>query len=113
MSHGRSCFSVGHSAISLSLSLLVVLLAGCAAAPTRWVHPDRPKDKVDADLTACETIARSQVVRPQAPPPAVNFTGLASVFSMMSDSRIDREYQAEVDRQVKQCLQKKGWRTVN
>ena len=92
---------------------LVVLIAGCASAPTRWVHPDRPKDSVEADREACSTIARSQTERPKAPPPSVNFTGLASVFRMMGESSLDREYQAEIDRQVSQCLQKRGWRLAD
>lgn len=88
----------------------VAVLSGCAAAPTRWAHPDRPKDTVEADLGYCETVAKSQTVRPVAPPPSVNFYGLASIFRMMSESGLDRDYQAEIDRQVAECLQKKGWR---
>lgn len=107
MHNSRLGFSRMRGAIVLGSVLLVV---GCAVAPTRWVHPDRPKDTVDADRGYCETLARSQTVRPQAPPPSVNFTGLASIFRMVSESSLDREYEAELDRQVSECLQKKGWR---
>ena len=85
-----------------------VLLGGCAA--TQWVHPDRPKDTVDADRIFCETVARSEVTRTQAPPPVVNFTGLAAVIKMMDQAGLDREYEADVERHVAECLRKKGWR---
>jgi hypothetical protein len=40
----------------------------------------------------------------------VNFTGLATIFKMMSDSNSNREFEAEVLRQTQECLKKKGWK---
>ena len=62
------------------------------------------------DAVFCETAARAEVTRPQAPPPVVNFTGLASVIRMMDQATIDREFEAEVRRHSAECLKKKGWR---
>ncbi|MFM7284965.1 MAG: hypothetical protein ACKO2B_07985 [Betaproteobacteria bacterium] len=90
--------------------VLACLLVGCAAASPVWVHPDRPGVGVEVDAVFCETAARAEVSRPQAPPPVVNFTGLASVIRMMDQAAIDREFEAEVQRRLAECLKKKGWR---
>ena len=103
-------YGLGSGLRLITTAACIAVIAGCAAAPARWIHPDRPKDTVEADLGYCETVAKSQTSRPVAPPPSVNFYGLASVFRMMSESGLDRDYQAEIDRQVVECLQKKGWR---
>lgn len=108
MGDRQSTMRVGIGALSFLMLSCATLLGGCAA--TQWVHPERPKDTVDADRIFCETVARSEVVRPQAPPPVVNFTGLATVIKMMDQAGIDREYEAEVERHVTECLKKKGWR---
>lgn len=89
---------------------LAYLLVGCAAVSPVWTHPDRPGVGVEVDAVFCETAARAEVSRPQAPPPVVNFTGLASVIRMMDQAAIDREFEAEVQRHLAECLKKKGWR---
>lgn len=108
MGNGQCSLNRKISAFSIAVLSCAALLGGCAA--TQWVHPDRPKDTVDTDRLFCETVARSEVVRPQAPPPVVNFTGLAAVIKMMDQAGLDREYEAEVERHVTECLKKKGWR---
>jgi len=95
-------------AIALPLTLA---LAGCAiTAGAPWSHPQQPANRFEEERLFCETVARSQVVRPEAPPPAVNFTGLATIVKMMSDSNSNREFEAEVLRQTLECLKKKGWK---
>lgn len=89
--------------------LLSCLLLGCASSQI-WVHPDHPGSSVELDYLFCETNARSEAIRPQAPPPVVTLTGLASVIRMMSQASLDREYESEVRRLLGECLQKKGWR---
>ncbi|MEY2682241.1 MAG: hypothetical protein RIQ66_802 [Pseudomonadota bacterium] len=90
--------------------VLACLLAGCAATVPVWVHPDRPGVGVEVDAVFCETAARAEVIRPQASPPLVNLTGLASVIRMMDQAALDREFEAEVQRHLAECLRKKGWR---
>jgi hypothetical protein len=94
-----------------ALIFLVTVLAGCASnvlAP--WSHPQQSADRFEEERLFCETVARSQVVRPEAPPPTVNFTGLATVIKMVSESNLNRDYEAEVLRQTQDCLKKKGWK---
>lgn len=97
------------TAVRASAVAVLILLSACATQMV-WVHPDRPGERVDQDLLFCETVARSEVSRPQAPPPTVNLTGLASVIRMMDQAGIDREHEAEITRHATECLRKKGWR---
>ncbi|NBW00548.1 MAG: hypothetical protein EBR85_02345 [Betaproteobacteria bacterium] len=95
----------------LLIIFLAAALTGCASnvlAP--WSHPQQSADRFEEERLFCETVARSQVIRPEAPPPKVNFTGLATVIKMVSESNLNRDYEAEVLRQTQECLKKKGWK---
>lgn len=107
-------YSVGVKARALSVGVLfsALFLGGCALTTTRWTHPDRPGQSIEIDRQACETVARSEVLRPEAPPALVNFTGLANLIRMMDQAGHDREYETEVARHVAECLKKKGWRPL-
>ncbi|MBU6142654.1 MAG: hypothetical protein KGP33_01680 [Betaproteobacteria bacterium] len=103
--------SRGHKGRLTLAFLMTTALAGCAITPgAPWSHPQQSADRFEEERLFCETVARSQVIRPEAPPPAVNFTGLATIFKMMSDSNSNREFEAEVLRQTQECLKKKGWK---
>lgn len=112
MDDGQSSVGVKARALPLGVLLGALLMAGCAVTTTRWTHPDRPGQSSEIDRQACETVARAEVVRPQAPPPVVNFTGLANLVRMMDQAGLDREYETEVERHVAECLKKKGWRPL-
>jgi hypothetical protein len=103
--------SYGHEGWRTVMLLLTLALAGCASGPLApWSHPQLAKDRFEEERLFCETVARSQVVRPEAAPPTVNFTGLATIFKMASESNLNRDYEAEVMRQTQECLKKKGWK---
>lgn len=103
--------SFGDKGQQALLIVLIAALAGCATTPgLPWSHPQQSADRFEEERLFCETVARSQVVRPEAPPPAINFTGLATVIKMVSESNLNRDYEAEVLRQTQECLKKKGWK---
>ncbi len=110
MSVGQRNRVVGLSRVMAVALTCSAVLVGCAT--TRWVHPDRPGQSIDADRQACEAVARAEVPRPEAQPSVVNFTGLANLIRMMEQAGLDREYEAEVERHAAECLKKKGWRPV-
>ena len=107
----RAIKSFGDKGQQALLMLLIAALAGCAtSAVAPWSHPQQSADRFEEERLFCETVARSQVIRPEAPPPAINFTGLATVIKMVSESNLNRDYEAEVLRQTQECLKKKGWK---
>jgi hypothetical protein len=103
--------SFGEKGQQALLFVMIAALAGCATtAGAPWSHPQQSADRFEEERLFCETVARSQVIRPEAPPPTINFTGLATVIKMVSESNLNRDYEAEVLRQTQECLKKKGWK---
>jgi hypothetical protein len=83
------------------LLLLLPLLAACAASAPTWDKAGASESAIAEDLQRCRVAARS------APPPSLFATPTPQSGTPMMDRGQERD--AQEDRQIRDCMQGRGY----
>ncbi|NIP99033.1 MAG: hypothetical protein GWM98_00215 [Nitrospinaceae bacterium] len=86
--------------------VVLILLAGCASAPTyHRIDPAAGEADLDQDMAACESVARSKVPVPPTFQDPVDFRGILHRRDPAHETGL---WQAR-HRVFLDCMRKKGW----
>ena len=89
--------------------VITIAVVGCASAPTQWVSASKPAVELARDLEFCQVEAKARVQRAPLSESNVNLTGLASIFRIMEQSSLDRQYDADLQTAIAECMKARGW----
>ncbi len=92
-----------------SASALVALLAGCAST-TQWVNTTRPGAQLSVDMEFCRVEGEGKLPKPEVHHPSVELTGLAALITIFEKKSLERQYQADLNAYINECLRAKGWK---
>ncbi|WVN42521.1 hypothetical protein AOB54_03860 [beta proteobacterium MWH-UniP1] len=95
--------------IKISLAALAVVLAGCAST-TQWVNTTRPGAQLSVDMEFCRVEGEGKLPRPDVSHPSVELTGLAALITIFERKSAERQYQADLNAYINECLRTKGWK---
>lgn len=106
MTEAQSFFSMPKK---FSVAALVVVLAGCAGT-TQWVNTTRPGAQLSVDMEFCRVEGEGKLPRPEVHHPSVELTGLAALITIFEKKSLERQYQADLNAYINECLRAKGWK---
>jgi len=89
--------------------VMTAAVVGCASAPTAWVSTSKPATELARDLEFCQVDVKARVQRAPLSESNVNLTGLASIFRIMEQNSLDRQYDADLQTAIGECMKARGW----
>jgi len=106
MTEAQSFFSTSKT---FCVAGLVALLAGCAST-TQWVNTTRPGAQLSVDMEFCRVEGEGKLPKPEVHHPSVELTGLAALITIFEKKSLERQYQADLNAYINECLRAKGWK---
>lgn len=106
MTEAQSFFSTSKT---FCVAGLVALLAGCAST-TQWVNTTRPGAQLSVDMEFCRVEGEGKLPKPEVHHPSVELTGLAALITIFEKKSAERQYQADLNAYINECLRAKGWK---
>lgn len=86
-----------------------LLLSACAST-TQWVNPARPGAQLAMDTDFCRVEGEGKLPKPEVNHPSVELTGLAALITIFERQSLERQYQANLNAYINECLRAKGWK---
>ncbi len=106
MTEAQSFFSTSKT---FCVAGMVALLAGCAST-TQWVNTTRPGAQLSVDMEFCRVEGEGKLPKPEVHHPSVELTGLAALITIFEKKSAERQYQADLNAYINECLRAKGWK---
>jgi hypothetical protein len=74
------------------------------------VNTTRPGAQLSVDMEFCRVEGEGKLPKPEVHHPSVELTGLAALITIFEKKSAERQYQADLNAYINECLRAKGWK---